>query len=255
MHGLHSPGSSDSLKSPSPTPSHSSTLTQPLTGSSVSLISLAFSTPPSSTSEEGNSRISFQPTQIVPTPSVQSSFAPEEGNSQTSFQPTHTQSVLTSSIQPSTVPEKGSGQPLFTTTQTILVSALVAGVLLIVTCHWIAIISCCLVCRKKKKKVSNNDVSLQSFNKSTHTDISRSTEQQQKDAANPSQQNYMYQHQYMPQPINQSDGFSTSFNHAMQRENSPEYAYIGMPYQHTLMPAHPHPAYQPVQDDQEHIYY
>ena len=133
-----------------------------------------------------------------------------------------------------------------------LVSALVVGVLLILTC--IAIISYCLMCHKRKKKVSSNEVLLQSFNESTHTDISRSTEQQ-KDAANPSHplvQNYLYQHQYVPQPINQSDGFSTSSNHAMQWENSPEYA---IPYQHTVMPAHPHPAYQPVQDDEEHIYY
>ena len=208
-HGLHSPGRSDSLKSPSPTPSHSSTLTQSSTGSSVSL---AFSIQPSSMPKKGNSQTSVQPTQSILILSIQPSTVPEEGNSQTSFQPTQT--VLTSSIQPSTLPEKDSDQPSFTT---VLLSALVAGVLLILI--WIAIISYCLVRHKKKNLVSNNEVLLQSFNTSTDN------------VANQPVQNY-----YISQP----------FNHAMQRENSPEYA---MPYQHIALPVHPDPDYQPVQDD------
>ena len=184
----------------------------------MSLISSAFSTQPSSTPKKGNRQISFQPKKTVPIPSIQQSSAPEEGNSHTSFQPTQT--VQTSSIQPSTVPEKESDQPSFTT---VLVSALVAGVIVLLILTWIgAIISYCLVYHKKKKMVSNNDVLLQSFNTSTD------------DVANPSHQ--PVQNYYISQPIDHS----MSSNYAMQRENSPEYAYIG---QHTALPAHPHPDY------------
>ena len=140
---------------------------------------------------------------------------------------------LTSSGLPSV---KNSSQPTELTPSTpsssqhrkaVLVSTLVAGVLLILTC--IAVISGCLVYHKKN---SNNEELLQSFNKSTHTDTSKLADKE-KDAAS-----------------NDYDIVVDPANKPVERDNSLKYAYISVANRDSSVFAESNPAYQAMEHNQ-----